>query len=128
MIDPYVPRRFGCRHWFTLVLISLIVIAAGCAGNYGRIQPEKSVTSMFTEGNLPADHKYYFNGRENLPWAVIGIDPSYELLSKFWTELPAGSDVLAERIKNVWSEPSGNMNHPPEGGYGLLRTGRLKQI
>jgi hypothetical protein len=116
MIVLHLLRRFGFRQWLTLTLASLIFFVAGCAANYGRIQPDKSVTSMFAEGNLPANHKYYFNGRENSPWAVIGIDPSYQLLSKFWTEVPAGSDVLAQRIKNVWSEPSGNMNHPPEGG------------
>ena len=117
MMKRYLPGHANpCRWVFLFLVVSLGLATTGCMDSYGRIQKDASVTDMFTQSRLPEDHRYYTIGRENQPWAVIGIDPSYTLLSKIWTPVPAGSEDLTQRIQNVWSEPAGNLLHPPAGG------------
>ena len=84
-----------------VLILLLFTLITGCLDNYGRIQKDASVTDLFTQGRLPADHRYYFIGRENQPWAVIGISPDYQLLTKYWHEVPPGSKTLAERIRDA---------------------------
>ena len=99
-----------------LLIPLLVVVMAGCTGAYGRIQADASVTTMFQQGNLPDDHKYYAIGRSGQPWAVIGIAPSYTLLSTIWRPVPNDSEDLATMIRQTWTDPSLNLNSPPRGG------------
>ena len=45
-------------------------------------------------------YKYYYTGRSNLPYAVIGIDPRYILNSKFWHKIES-KNKIDKKINNL---------------------------
>lgn len=78
-----------------LILLSIGILAA-CAGNYGTFKRDRALEQAFQEERPPDNYHYYANGRENIPDAIIGIDPAYTLMSKFWRELDFEAGQVAE--------------------------------
>ena len=52
----------------------LIMLIAGCSGNYGSFSKNVQVGNDFYSGNFQSDYDYYYSGRDNMPYAIIGID------------------------------------------------------
>jgi hypothetical protein len=75
---------------------------------------------MFSEGNLPNDYAYYYNGRDHIPYAVIGISPQYRHVSRFWDRVDPASDKFRHMVNNIW-EPYGE--YETRGAYILDNQG-----
>ena len=100
-----IPSSFHkASHWLLLLLI--VGMLTGCAAGYGRLQHDDEVTRMFTSGNLPQDYVYYFNGRDHIPYAIIGISPDYRHVSRLWEEVDPKSDEFRHMVENMW-QPAG---------------------
>ena len=98
----------------------IIALATGCSSGYGRLRHDDQVTKMFAEGRVPQDYTYYFNGRDHIPYAVIGISPDYRHESKFWDSVDPSSDAFRHMVDNIW-EPFGE--YETRGAYILDNQG-----
>ena len=105
-------------YWPLLLLI--VGMLTGCAAGYGRIQHDDEVTRMFTSGDLPQDYVYYFNGRDHIPYALIGISPEYRHISNLWDEVDPKSDEFRSMVDNMW-QPAGQ--YYTSGAYILDNNG-----
>lgn len=91
----FSPRKLA------LLSLGLMLMLTGCLQNYGRIKQNDALTTAFSQRQeLPADHAYYFCGRYNTPWAIIGIAPQYRLKDRMWTRINSREALedLAETI------------------------------
>lgn len=89
------PATMGC-------ITILAVILVGCAGNTGRITADPSVASFFKEPAVGSPYRFYFNGRENVPYAIIGIDTAYTFNSKYWTAVEPGAPQFKALVNRMF--------------------------
>ena len=79
------PNRLLGRH--ALAAVAILAVFTGCSGNYGRLEINSMVEQAFKNDEMLDHYQYYYSGRENKPSAIIGIDPSFQFSSKFWTAI-----------------------------------------
>lgn len=102
-----------------LTLIAALIIIPGCMADYGQLKGDPALTDMFQDMDALPDYNYYYNGRANVPYALVGIDPQYEFQDRVWHRIESRADVV-KKVTNmrsfdrVWSQgaeivdPSGN--------------------
>jgi hypothetical protein len=100
--------------------IAVLLILPGCMSSYGRLKANPELTDAFTNRRaLPPDYIYYYCGRENLPYAVVGIDPAYQFEDRVWFKIETKEEVYKKAASvvawnDIWSrgaeilDPSGN--------------------
>ena len=71
----------------TIFFANLIVLA-GCAEYYGRLQRSEEVDKIFITYRVLPDHNYYYIGPDGRPDAIMGIQSDYTLETTQWTQLP----------------------------------------
>lgn len=113
-------RKFfngGAKIAFSVVF--LLTILAGCMQNYGRLKSNPELTDAFTNQRALPDYNYYYCGRENLPYAVVGIDPDYQFEDRLWYKIETKEQVYKQAggvvdWNHIWArgadilDPSGN--------------------
>ena len=92
----------------TLAIVSILMIIPGCMGSYGRLKANPDLTAAFQDRQALPDFNYYYCGRENLPYAVVGIDPLYEFQDRVWHPIETKEDVYRKAAgvtawDNHWS-------------------------
>lgn len=93
----YMPKIFGW--WLAILTASIMVVSAGCSGNYGKRQYGNEVGQAFREFEMIEGYRYYYSGRQSLPTAIVGIDPAFEFGSKFWTAIePNEFQTMVNRL------------------------------
>lgn len=86
-----------------LLLFLILVGIAGCAFHrYARFENSAEVTRMFNTNSVPEYFRYYINGREDLPYAIIGIDPRYRLASPFWQPVAPNTKEFEAKVDFIW--------------------------
>ena len=82
-------KRHSKRLLGPLALLATFVLAflAGCSANYGRLEINSAVEQSFRNYDMLDQYQYYYSGRENKPSAIIGIDPTFQFSSEFWTAI-----------------------------------------
>jgi hypothetical protein len=60
-----------------------------------------------------------FDGRSGLPYAIIGIDPNYRLVSNLWEPLEPNSTEFARKVHSLW-EPEHWAGYPAGQGAFIL--------
>ena len=90
-----------------VVTLSVLFLSGCVASNYGRLQGNKDVTQAFRSGQAFDDHRYYYFGSQQKPKALIGIQESYTLSTKLWTEFDAQGDGLKKRVG--YMDPDANI-------------------
>ena len=83
---------------FTMLFLQVAV--AGSPGEYAVTHADPAVESLFKQNQMPSKYNYYYTGRSNLPYAVIGIDPKYTLNSKFWHKIES-KNKIGKKINNL---------------------------
>ena len=103
----------------TATLVAMAVsIAAGCAmGRYGRLYHDAEVTQLFRTNRVPEYYNYYINGRTNMPYAIIGIDPRYRIEGKIWEPVAPNTNEFAEKVAFVWRPDIWEKWDPAEGAW-----------
>ncbi|NDY73648.1 hypothetical protein DO021_18230 [Desulfobacter hydrogenophilus] len=82
-------------------------IPAGCGLNTaGHMKHSPVVMEQYREKLLPKQFSYFYCGRENLPYAVVGIDPAYTFETKFWFPIEPGPE-LYRKIDHLSNLESG---------------------
>jgi hypothetical protein len=99
------------------LLAALIVgLLAGCAGNYGRLEINKSVEQAFGKYQMLDHYQYYYSGRENKPSAIIGIDPAFQFSSKYWAPIePSQFKKMVDRMVPEYGFLYGAYMMTPDG-------------
>ncbi|MFH1981723.1 MAG: hypothetical protein ABIL58_07760 [Pseudomonadota bacterium] len=111
--------------WALMTAVLVSVAASGCMGTYGKVKRDADLPGRFLAGEVPADYKYYFNGRDTMPYAIVGIKPEYELVSRFWTPVPPNTEAFKKMARNAWTTPpyeppvAGTMLSPEDVEIGL---------
>lgn len=106
-----------------LILLGIIMLTAvvfsGCGGAYGRLRASPEITQTFLHKQMLPGYNYYYDGRQAIPYAVVGIKDDYVFTSKFWTPIKQGSsqfDRLLDWLygSDIW-DPYGAEILDPEG-------------
>ena len=61
-----------CAAFGVLVASTML---SGCFENYGRLKHNHEVTRAFQTYQVEPDYKYYYYGRTNMPYAIVGLTP-----------------------------------------------------
>jgi hypothetical protein len=83
-------------------LIAALISIPGCMAAYGQLKGDPALTDVFLNKDALPDYNYYYNGRANVPYAVIGIDPQYEFQDRVWHRIDSREDVVA-KVANIRS-------------------------
>ena len=59
---------------FTAAGLLIALLTSGCFGNYGRLKHNDDVTRAFKAHQVEPNYRYYYYGRTNMPYAIVGID------------------------------------------------------
>jgi hypothetical protein len=115
------PVRCFRRGRFAGGLAVFIVIGsiAGCAHNYGRLQPSSAVTAIFKADRVLPNHKYYFAGPEGWPDAIIAVSADFTLVSDQWTAFKPSPQRL-RRMMDYDQTNYGTSTHHFPYGYTIL--------
>jgi hypothetical protein len=107
-------NRFDWRQGLLAAMIGLLVWPQlGCAGDYGRLSRDPAVTAAFKEGRFSSDYRFYYVGRENQPYALVGIAEGYAFRSKFWKTVDPGTETFRKMVDH----PYGFQHRAPYGAY-----------
>ena len=90
----------------------LLTTLTGCFSNYGRVKRNTEITQAFEANQVPPNYKYYYYGRTNMPYVIIGVDPDYNLQSRMWREVEPDTEQFKEMTYWVWSDTYNNPNYP----------------
>ncbi|MFN2358312.1 MAG: hypothetical protein ABR534_11285 [Desulfotignum sp.] len=94
-------RQTRCRS--TGICIALLVVSvmvAGCAGSYGKLVSNPVIMDQYQTGSLSDEYQYYYSGRSGLPYAVVGIDKTYQFNSRLWFTIDS-MDQVYKKISNL---------------------------
>jgi hypothetical protein len=97
---------------------------SGCFENYGRLKRNPEVTKAFKTNQVENDYRYYFYGRSNQPYVVVGIDREYHMESYMWREVDHTTDKFKDMIYWIWADITYYYN--PEMGADILDPGGKK--
>jgi hypothetical protein len=92
---------------------------SACMENYGRLAIDAQVGQDFRAGVIQPDLRYYYTGRENMFYAIIGIDRAYTVPSRYWISIAPEPDQLRKMSENIFQEgrvdPYGALIMAPDG-------------
>ena len=98
-------RKSSSRRIFQkCVGLLLMVLMAGCAGNYGRYNHDAEILQGFLNNKVPPDYRYYYYGFDTRPYAVIGIEKKYDAGSNLWREVEPNSEKFHKMIRWIWGD------------------------
>lgn len=106
------------------ILIVLLIILFGCAGNFGRLVRDAEANKLFKTYQILPGHRYYYSGPDGRPDAIMGIHPDYTLETTQWTEIDLTKDKLKKLIDWINFHHRSNTRHYPDGFLILDHDGR----
>lgn len=101
------------------VLIAAAILS-GCIENYGRLRHNDETTRAFQTYQVEPDYKYYYYGRTNMPYAVVGIDREYQMRSRIWREVDQDTEKFKEMVFWVWDDYRYDNQHNFTKGADIL--------
>ncbi|MHC4103784.1 MAG: hypothetical protein ACYSR9_02500, partial [Planctomycetota bacterium] len=106
------------------IIIALLIILIGCAGNYGRLVRDYEANKIFKSYQILPGYRYYYIGPEGRPDAIMGIHPDYALETTQWTETDLIEDKLKKLVDWINFHNSNNTRYYPDGFLILDHDGR----
>jgi len=106
-------KGYAMKNYSVLMIVVIIGIIGlvGCNAIYGKISYNPELVQWFqAKSDLP-DYNYYYCGRANLPYAVIGIDQKYTFNDRLWFEIETKEEVF----KKI-----GKLNYAPDNDHKLI--------
>jgi len=85
------------------ILLVLFILPA-CAQKYGYIQENETVLDLYASKMPLPDYDYYYTGRSNLPYAVIGVDKKYTFNDRVWIKIDSKEEVY-DKIAHLDDRP-----------------------
>jgi hypothetical protein len=88
----------------TIAAILWASIFCSCFKTYGRFAIDAQVYQDFKTGRVYPEFQYYYAGRSTIPYAIIGIDRSYTVLSRYWIPFEPDPAQLKKMSGQVYEE------------------------
>ena len=85
--------------WISIVFLLISVSACAPHREYATINTNFSVESVFRQGKVLPQYRYFYNGPKAMPDALLALDRRYTLSAKFWTEIDLTEDQLRSWVK-----------------------------
>ena len=85
-----------------IALAVLVLMLAGCTNNYGYFTKSAEVDLAFRQGDRQPGYMYFYAGRDTMPYAIIGIDPTYTVPSRYWIPFEPEPDTLKKMTGNMY--------------------------
>ena len=80
------------------------MLIGGCFENYGRLKHSGEVTRAFQAYRVNPEYKYYYYGRTNMPYAIVGLDRAYHMRSRVWREVDHDTEQFQKMIFWTWDD------------------------
>jgi len=64
--------------------VLLCLVLAGCFARYGVVRPSADIDKLFEKHQILADHRYYVDGSDLRPNAILAVADGYRLQSSLW--------------------------------------------
>jgi len=100
-------------------MLTVMMALTGCLNRYGGIKADFSVNANFESKTVLADHRYYYNGRKSIPYAIVGIHTDYTLNTWGWSPIEPAESQLPKMIERMYqpglSMPQGGAIFDPDG-------------
>ena len=97
----------------------LLVVLAGCAGQRGGFTVDAQVAQDFEAGVIRPGLNYFYAGRDDMPYAIMAIDSSYRVPSRYWIPFEPQPEQLRNMSGNVYGkhryDPYGSLIRSAEG-------------
>ena len=103
------------------IMVVLLLVAAGCATNQGSFSLDAEVTRAFQTGVIQPQYQYYYSGRDNMPYAIMAIDRSYTVPSRYWIAF----QPTPEQLKNMSGNVYGKLVYDPYGALIRAADGQI---
>jgi hypothetical protein len=102
-------KRLQPSRWL-LIGLAMLTVLTGCMqqANYGGFSRDDQVSHAFQSGAVPAELKYYYTGRDTMPYAIMGIDPEYTVPSKYWIAFKPEPEKLKNMSSNIYGHNRDN--------------------
>ena len=91
-------------YFLMTVMLLLSAVISGCFENYGRLKHNADVTRAFQSNQFEPDYQYYYYGRTNMPYAIVGIDRAYHMRSRIWREVDHDTEQFKKMVFWVWDD------------------------
>jgi hypothetical protein len=82
--------------------LMMLLLAAGCSQNYGRIHWDENVTQAFQTNHVDPNFNFYQYTVGNRVFAIVGLDPKLEVQSDIWRELASDTEDFQVAIDRIW--------------------------
>lgn len=116
-------KRFEKRPMALAVLVALSVVWGCASAGYGRLARDAEVTQMFVANRVPSDFKYYIDGRDQMPYAIIGIKPGVDYETHLWQPVEPNTEDFAEKVKFIYNPNDWDKLDPAQGAWILDTSG-----
>lgn len=83
-----------------LLLVTVTAFLAACAGPGNAVRvadPAKSSAHL----KLQPDYSYYYDGRQHMPFTVVGLKKTYTLATKFFSPFDPDNGMLQSMIERL---------------------------
>lgn len=79
-------------------------VAQGCSAHYGKLRRSTEVTQSFESYEIFPNHKYYYTGLENRPYAIVALQQDYAIGSRFWNEFDSDPQKLKRLVDAIYED------------------------
>ena len=86
------------------VILGVFALLAGCSGMYGSYRRDAEIYQSFHTNQVNGNYTYYYNGVGNQVYAIIGIEPKYQIHSKFWREVKPNTEEFNRLTNRIWAD------------------------
>jgi hypothetical protein len=86
-----------------VTIVIVFSIFFGCMKSYGRFTIDDQVTRDVLSGVSDPQLRYYYSGRDTMPYAIIGIDRAYDIHSPYWIEFDPEPDRLKKMSQKIFA-------------------------
>jgi len=86
------------------VILGVGALLAGCSGMYGSYRRDAEIYQSFHTNQVNGNYTYYYNGVGNQVYAIIGIEPKYQIHSKFWSEVKPNTEEFKKLTNRIWAD------------------------
>ena len=93
-----------CKTMSFTMILALVYLFSGCSGMYGSYKRDAEIYQAFQSEQVNRNYTYYYNGVGNQVYAIIGIEPKYQIHSKFWREVKPDTEEFKNLTNKIWAD------------------------
>ena len=99
-----VNKRLIIKIILFAAILSVITGLCGCSTKYGSYKRNPEIHRAFQSSQVSRKYTYYYNGVGNQVYVIIGIEPKYRIISKFWREVEPDTEKFKELTSQIWED------------------------